>query len=225
VFGYEFKRHSLDSLRPLSMNRQPPGVARADRDRGHGANPVFKVVLIYQNFAAGVRARSFFEKLASALDRKLEEQVWTFDALGMREMRNAAASAARKADVVAVSVSAQLQLPGAVRAWFDMWLWILEEEDPVLVALFESSGEPNIVPIHDYLNWVARRARIEFFVAHRHVSSSTVVPLIEEGIWNRTAEQAVLSYLKTKGSVPSTLTSRLPPHSSPVTPTGTSKEK
>ena len=183
----------------LSMNRQPPGIARAASDRKDGANPVLKVVLIYENFAAGVRARSFFEKLASALHRKLEEEMWNFDALGMREMRNAAASAARKADVVAVSVSGQLELPGTVRAWFDMWLWILEEESPVLLALFDSSREPNIVPIHDYLNRFARRAGIEFFVAHRQVSSSTVVPLIEEGIWHRSAEQAVLSYLKTKG--------------------------
>jgi hypothetical protein len=94
----------------------------------------------------------FFEKLASALGRMLEEEMWNFDALAMREMRNAAASAARKADVVAVSVSAQLELPSMVRAWFDMWLWILEEENPALVALFDSSRESNFVPIHDYLN-------------------------------------------------------------------------
>jgi hypothetical protein len=45
------------------MNRQLPSIARAARDRGHGANPVLKVALIYQNFAAGVHARDFFEKL------------------------------------------------------------------------------------------------------------------------------------------------------------------
>ena len=69
--------------------------------------------------------------------------------------------------MVAVSVSAQLELLGTVRAWFDMWLWLLEEENPALVALFDSSRGPNIVSIHDYLNRVARRAGIEFFVAHR----------------------------------------------------------
>ena len=207
------------------MNRQLPSIARAARDRGHGANPVLKVALIYQNFAAGVRARSFFEKLASGLDRKLEEQVWTFDALGMREMRNAAASAARRADVVAVSVSAHLELPGMVRAWFDMWLWILQEENPTLVALFDSPRGPNLVPIHDYLNCVARRARIEFFAVRRQVSFSPVVRLIEEGIWNRSAEQAVLSYLKRKGPRPSTHASRSPPHSGPVTRTGSSRRK
>jgi hypothetical protein len=148
------------------MNRQLPSIGRAARDRKDGANPVLKVALIYQNFTTGVRARFFFEKLASALDRMVEEEMWSFDALAMGEMRNAASSAARQADVVAVSVSAQPELPGTVRAWFDMWLWLLEEEKPALVALFDSSRGPNIVPIHDYLNCVARRAGIEFFVGH-----------------------------------------------------------
>jgi hypothetical protein len=58
VSGYEFKRHSLDSLRPLSMNRQLLGIARAARDRKDGANPVLKVVLIYQNFVVGVRCQA-----------------------------------------------------------------------------------------------------------------------------------------------------------------------
>lgn len=207
------------------MNRQLPGIARGARDRKDGANPVLKVALIYQNFAVGVRARSFFEKLASALDTMLEEEMWDFDALAMREMRNAAATAARKADVVAVSVSPQLDLPGTVRAWFDMWLWILEEERPALVALLDSFKEANILPVYDYLNCVARRGRIDFFAVHRQVSSSPVVQLIEEGVWNRSAEEAVLSYLKRTGFTPSTLASRLPRHSSPVTRTGTSSRK
>ena len=59
----------------LNMNRQLPGISRALRDRKDGANPVLKVALIYRNFAAGVRARGFFEKLASALDTMLEEEM------------------------------------------------------------------------------------------------------------------------------------------------------
>jgi len=47
----------------------------------------------------------------------------------IRELRNTVASVARKADVVAVSVSAQQELPGTIRAWFDMWLWLLEDEE------------------------------------------------------------------------------------------------
>jgi hypothetical protein len=91
--------------------------------------------------------------LASLLRCKaLEEQMWNFEVLGIREARNAAASAARKADVVAVSVSGQLELPGMVQAWFDMWLWLLQDENPALIALFDSSTTPNIAPIRVYLS-------------------------------------------------------------------------
>ena len=182
------------------MNRKLPSIARPVDDRKAGHNPVLKSVLIYENFAAGVRARRFFESLASESEKTLEEQMWDFDALGIREVRNAAASAARKADVVAVSVSAQQELPGTVRAWFDMWLWLLEGEKPALVALFDSHATQNLVCIRDYLNWIARRAGIEFFVAHRQVPLSPVVRLMEEGIWPKSAEQAVLSCLKVKAA-------------------------
>jgi len=110
------------------MNKQGRGKARAAGE----ANPALKAVLIYENVAAGVRARGFLQKLAYASNRTLEEQMWNFDALGIREVRNTAASAACKADVVAVSVSAKLKLPGTVRAWLDIWLWLLEEENPAL---------------------------------------------------------------------------------------------
>ena len=86
-------------------------------------------------------------------------------------MRNAAASVARKADVVAVSVSAPQELPGAIRAWFDMWLWLLEDENPALVALFNSPATPNLVSKNDRLNksqfWEPQNCR-KFF-AHRRL--------------------------------------------------------
>jgi hypothetical protein len=205
------------------MNRQRRGKARAAGNRKDGANPALKAVLIYENLVAGVRARGFLQKLAYGSNRTLEEQMWKFDALGIRELRHAAASAARRADVVVVSVSAKLELPGAVRAWFDIWLRLLEEEDPALVALLDLSTTPNRVPICNYLSCIAGRARIEFFVVCREMRSSPVFGVIQEGIWAKSAEQAVLSCLKTKGSVPSTLASRLPRHCSAVTRTGTGR--
>ena len=68
-------------------------------------------MLIHENFALGGRARRFFEGLARASATPLEEQMWNFDVLGIRDMRNAAASAARRSDVVAVAVSGQKDLP------------------------------------------------------------------------------------------------------------------
>ena len=149
--------------------------------------PVFKAVLIYEDFAAGVRARGFCEKLLYTLDGTLEEQMWNFDVLGIREIRNLAASTARIADVVIVSVSGHTELPGTIRAWLDIWLWILEEEDPPLVALYNSSASQKIASVRAYLQQLARRSGIDFFqqeitLLTRQESASAVMPSIKRDI-------------------------------------------
>jgi hypothetical protein len=60
-----------------------------------------KTVLLLENFAVGVRAHRFFEGLACSSVKPLEEQMWNFDVLGVRDIRNAGASAARKSELVA----------------------------------------------------------------------------------------------------------------------------
>jgi hypothetical protein len=145
------------------------------------------------DFVTGARAQCCLERLARASGKALQEQTWNFEVLGIREARNGAASAARKADVVALSASGQLELPGTVRAWFDMWLWLLEDEKP---ALFDSSDTPTVSSISAYLSRIAQRAGIEFFSAHPQVSLFPVVRPKEEAIWPESVERAMLSWLK-----------------------------
>jgi len=170
-------------------------------DAEAGQDPAFKAVLIYENVAAGARARWFLERLARASSRTLEEQMWNFDVLGIREVRNRAASAARRADVVAVSASGQREFPGAVRAWLDMWLWLLEDENPALLALFDSLGTPTVASICAYLSCVTQRAGIEFLSAHRPDSLFPVVRPKEEAIWPGSVERASLPSVKSRGRV------------------------
>ena len=178
------------------MDRNSRNTACSVNDAGAGQDRVFKAVLIYENVAAGARARWFLERLARASRKTLEEQMWNFDVLGIREVRNGAASAARKADVVAVSASGQREFPGAVRAWLDMWLWLLEDENPALLALLDSSDSPNVASIRAYLSGITQRAGIGFFSAHRQVSLFPVVRPKEEAIWPESVERALLSWLK-----------------------------
>ena len=77
-----------------------------------------------------------------------------------------------------------------------MWVWLLDGEEPALVALFESSTAPQIASVRDYLSCIARRAQVEFFVAFREMTSSPAVRLIGEGLWPISAAQAVLSWLE-----------------------------
>ena len=180
------------------MNRRLRTIARLVKRRKDRSRRLLKAILIYETLAAGERARDFFEKLAYLSGRTLEEQTWSFDGLRIREARNAAASAARKADIVAVCASARLELPGTVRAWLDMWVWLLDGEEPAFMALFDSPTAPQIASVRDYLNCLARRAELEFFVAYREITSSPAVRLIGEDLWPKSAEQAVLSWLGKK---------------------------
>jgi hypothetical protein len=52
---------------------------------GQRVKPLVKAVLIYENFAAGVRARWFCKKFVRLLDASLEETNWSFDALALPE--------------------------------------------------------------------------------------------------------------------------------------------
>ena len=174
-------------------------MARSANEGEAEHNPVFKAVLIYGNVAAGARARWFLERLARASGKTLEEQMWNFGVLGIRKVRNEAASAARKADVVAVSPSSQREFSGAVRAWFEMWLWLLEDEKPALLALLDSTESPSVAAVCAYLRCIAQRAGNEFFSAHRKISLFPVVRPKEEAIWPESVERDLLSRLKVPG--------------------------
>jgi hypothetical protein len=130
---------------------------------GWRIKPLLKAVLIYENFAAGVRARWFCEKFVRLLNVRLEETNWSFEALEIRKMREAAASAARKSDVVMLSMSGRKKLPGTIKTWLDMWLWLLDNEDPAFVGLFAASAPRHICSIRAYLDSAARDAGIDFF--------------------------------------------------------------
>jgi hypothetical protein len=185
----------------MNRNRKSRNIARSVNDGQAEPNAVFKAVLIYENVTAAARARCWLEKLAQESGKALKEQMWNFAVLGIREARNGAASAARKADVVAVSASGQLEFPGAVRAWLDMWLWLLEDENPALLALFDSSATPTVGSVHPYLSRIAQRAGIEFFSAHRQGSLFPVVRPKEEAIWPESVERDLLSWLRNRGRV------------------------
>jgi hypothetical protein len=140
------------------------GSFREKPDFGEGIDErVLRTLLIYEDIAAGMRAQWFSERLARALDCTLEEKMWNFDVLGIREVRTASAIAGRKADILIVSVSGHTELPGTIRVWLDMWLLLLRKKRPALVGLFNSSPQQRIASVHAYLGTVAERGGIDFF--------------------------------------------------------------
>ena len=74
--------------------------------------PKFNVVIIYQDSAAGKRAKHFYDRvireLADECDFSLE--LWNFQVLAFPEIGNAAAKAAAQADFVILSMHRKAQL-------------------------------------------------------------------------------------------------------------------
>ena len=129
------------------------------------ANPTFNVVIAYEDFATGKRAKKIYAFLVENLDHDCQftNQMWKFDVLGIPKLREMAAQDARMADIVIISCR-RADLPSDVKAWVE--LWVAEPNQPIaLVALFDyvENHDPQAVEARAYLADVARRGQMEFF--------------------------------------------------------------
>src|SRR5262245_59931785 len=77
----------------------------------------FKVVIIYESLAAGIRAQETAERLAQQLPSETEVSVslWKFDLLNYLTMQDRPAIDAADADMLIVSAEANSKLPIQVR--------------------------------------------------------------------------------------------------------------
>jgi len=153
-----------------------------------GDQRVLKAVLIYEDIAAGVRARWFCQNLAHAVDCALEERMWNFHVLGIRVIRNTAAVAARSADIVVVSVSGHTELPGTIRVWLEMWRLLLRKKKPALVGLFNLSSRQRSAPVSACLSRVAERGGVDFFPHQMSAPGGHEPILIFNGTKSSTAQ-------------------------------------
>jgi hypothetical protein len=129
------------------------------------SNPVFKVLIAYEDFETGKHAKRTYDFLAENLGHEchLTNQMWKFDVLSIPKLREIAARDAAEADIIMVS-SYGLEFPQHVTNWVESWL-MEGTSSLALVALFEKP-EPaahSSSPAREYLAGVARRGRMEFF--------------------------------------------------------------
>jgi hypothetical protein len=130
-------------------------------------NPAFKIVIAYENLAAGLRAKEMTERLAAQLESELEvkSDLWKFEMLDHPQLRGHAATAAAAADMVVVSTGRSDELPAHVQTWIDDWLPLKKGGVTALVALVdpatESPGKPS--RLCAYLRQVAEEGGMDFF--------------------------------------------------------------
>jgi hypothetical protein len=144
-----------------SANYYPP-FGSAEKD----AEPIFNVVIAYEDFETGKQAKRTFDVLGDQLknDCRFTNQMWKFDVLNIPKLREMAAKDAAMADIVIISCRAKDQLAPEVKAWIELWL--AEENNAIaLVALLDNSpGFPmEGANLRRYLSEVAVRGGMEFF--------------------------------------------------------------
>jgi hypothetical protein len=130
-----------------------------------GAPPEFNIVVIYETANPGRHAKRFSDKLLSEIgdDCQCVRSLWSFDVLGITAVRNAAAGAARAADLLIVSTSGESELSPHVEKWLDLWVWLIDDASPALVALFQDRDGGCVRNIIINLRRLAGERGLEFF--------------------------------------------------------------
>ncbi len=132
-----------------------------------GGRPQFKVAIIYEDSAAGKRARHFYNRVIRELvdecDFSLE--LWNFEVLAVPEIGNAAAKAAAQADFVILSMHRKAPLSVQTRDWIERWSGLITDNKSALVALLDQPGmkRGTAASTLDYLRKVADRNGISFY--------------------------------------------------------------
>jgi hypothetical protein len=129
------------------------------------ANPVFNVLIAYEDFETGKHAKRTYDFLVENLgsDCHLTNQMWKFDVLSIPKLREIAVRDATQADIIIIS-NHGLELPDYVTKWMESWL--MEGTNALaLVALFEKpeTVASSFPPAREYLAEVAKRGHMEFF--------------------------------------------------------------
>jgi hypothetical protein len=128
--------------------------------------PKFKVVIVYEDFSTGVRAKATMDRVMERLGEgaPFEIKLWWFDILDTPEFRGMAAEDAADADMVIVSAHGRAALPEGLKEWMELWLIRREAGECALVELFNSqSDRAQSRPIHSYLQDIAQKARFVLF--------------------------------------------------------------
>jgi hypothetical protein len=147
------------SLTAMNSTASPPH----NREQ---ASPIFSVIALHDDFAAGIRAQEAVEWLKHSLgsDLRITFALWSFQSLERLDVRAMSLRAAAVADVVIVSASETEPVPEQIKRWLDSLLQHQRDFRAVLVALHDD-GQPACAspgPLCSYLENEATRWRTDF---------------------------------------------------------------
>lgn len=141
-----------------ALNTPPTG------SRGFDPNPLFNIVIAYEDFNAGKNAKRTYDFLVSQLGSECScmNQMWKFGVLNVPKLREMAAQDAGVADIIMVSCSTE-DLPNCVKDWVDGWLPHVHNALAIVGLFNPTQPTEKFWATRTYLAEVARRGGLEFF--------------------------------------------------------------
>lgn len=106
------------------------------------ASSPIKVTIIYDDFASGVRAKDFAERLAhqQSSDCQVSESFWRSDLLACPPVASEAGHNALNSDYIVVSLCGDGALPLATHRWIEAQVGCAAERRARLIVLVNSGG-------------------------------------------------------------------------------------
>jgi hypothetical protein len=126
----------------------------------------FNVLIMYEDFGTGKRAKRGLDCVAEELgnDFEFRHTMWRLDILQDPKLNILAAPALAEADLLIISLRAEGQIPAKIRVLIDMWLAEKINRDGALVALFEAKASETRGSVYACLANLARRHGLDFLV-------------------------------------------------------------
>jgi hypothetical protein len=125
----------------------------------------FNVVIMYEDFGTGKRAKRALDHVAEELGNDLEfrHSMWRLDILQDTKRNVLAAPALAEADLLIISLRGERQLPAKIHALIDERLAQTRNHDCALVALFEGVASATRSSVYACLANLARQHGLDFF--------------------------------------------------------------
>jgi hypothetical protein len=125
-----------------------------------------KVLMMYEDLAAGNRAMRVFDSLMQHCGKEISfhTDMWKFDTLRCASISELAAQDARNADIIIISAHGSEELPEELKSWFGHWTNPRSVHPTALVALLDHAAGflPEFDPAQKYLEQIARQAGMDF---------------------------------------------------------------
>jgi hypothetical protein len=124
----------------------------------------FNVVIMYEDFGTGTRAKKGLDYVAAELGNDLEfrNSMWRLDVL-QEPVNILAVSALAEADLLIISLRGDRQLSAKIRALIDERLAQTASHNCALVALFEGVTPATRSSVYSCLAKLARQHCLDFF--------------------------------------------------------------